>query len=79
MDYCVEPQIAGDPETVRSRVERTANTLFQLLWLVDIARNRAWAADARTGRAATSGYNADYVLNWLRDPMQILQGWRPED
>lgn len=73
MDYCVEPQIAGDRATVEARVVATADSLSATLAEVDPIRIGLWISDVADGG---DGLTAAQLTP---DPMPILQGWRPED
>lgn len=63
MDLCCEPEIAGSPAIVRERVLGTAQLLAEMYDVIDYWR------DDDHGEGAW----------WFRDPMPILQGWRPDD
>ena len=69
MDFCVEPQIAGNQTIVDARVYETAANLLRTLGLIDHWREELVASASSEKEAA----------NLCPDPMPILQGWRPAD
>jgi hypothetical protein len=69
MDYCVEPQVAGNRATVEARMLRTAATLRHTLALIDHYR----------ATLPAHGYTPAEAVEATPDPMPILQGWKPGD
>lgn len=67
MDYCVEPQLAHSRARVEERIERTAETLGEILDLVD-----AW-------RAGRHGFVGQWIGTVVPDPVPVIQGWLPGD
>lgn len=74
-DACCEPEIAADADAVDFRVRWTAGALRATLRGLDELR-REDAAHVAYWRARGLAAEPDAQL---RDPMPILQGWRPED
>ena len=71
-DACCEPEIASDREQVEYRIRWTAGSLKGALHAVDQHREASIAARVSLGLDATPNYT-------IKDPMPVLQGWRPED
>lgn len=70
-DACCEPEIATNADEVDYRVRWTAGALRATLQAVDEIHT------LERGQRAAIGL--DGPDPWTRDPMPILQGWRPED
>lgn len=71
-DACCEPEIAADREQVDYRIRWTAGALKSVLRAVDEVREASIAARVSFGLDPVPDYT-------VRDPMPVLQGWRPED
>lgn len=67
-DLCVEPEVAGDPETIDWRIRATATLLELTLrmvfdWQMQFAKGGSWEA----------------AMNFIHPPVPIIQGWTVSD